>query len=209
MSWCGTKVIVCLAVLGFAPNLRADLFSYVDSDGVMHFTNINRSGAKRLKGAADGQPNTYGWQDEAGTLRWVHRVDVGHFDAIIVEAANYYSLPPALIKAVMAVESAFQPKAISPAGALGLMQLLPGTAADMFVKDCHDPQDNIYGGTRYLRILANRFSGDLRLTLAAYNAGPEAVTRFGGVPEFSETRNYVRRVLTLYRHYLDNWKLPR
>jgi soluble lytic murein transglycosylase-like protein len=115
-------------------------------------------------------------------------------------------LPPALVKAVIAAESAFDPRAVSKAGALGLMQLMPQTAREMRVGDVFDPRTNIFGGTRYLRLMANRFAGDVRRTAAAYNAGPEAVERSRDIPNIPETRTYVQRVLKLYRHYLQNWR---
>ena len=113
-------------------------------------------------------------------------------------AAETYKLPEELLHAVMAVESGFNPFAMSEKGAAGLMQLMPGTAKDMYVNDVWSPSQNIDGGARYLRILANEYQGDLTKTLAAYNAGPEAVRRAGGVPSIQETRDYVRKVLAIY-----------
>jgi soluble lytic murein transglycosylase-like protein len=114
-------------------------------------------------------------------------------------AAQRYSLSEELLHAVMAVESGFRPTAVSEKGAIGLMQLMPGTARDMYVRDVWSPEENIEGGARYLRILANRYDGDLVKTLAAYNAGPEAVDRAGGIPRFPETQEYVRKVLDIYQ----------
>jgi soluble lytic murein transglycosylase-like protein len=115
------------------------------------------------------------------------------------KAAKAYRLPEELLHAVMAVESGFNPMAMSNKGAAGLMQLMPGTAKDMYVNDVWSPSQNIDGGARYLRILANQYDGDLTKTLAAYNAGPEAVRRAGGgVPGIQETRDYVRKVLAIY-----------
>lgn len=113
-------------------------------------------------------------------------------------AADYYQLPPELLWAVIKVESNFKSNARSRAGALGLMQLMPGTARELGVSDPFDPHQNIFGGARYLRLLANRFAGDLRYTLAGYNAGPYAVKRHGGIPPYPETINYVRKVLRYY-----------
>jgi soluble lytic murein transglycosylase-like protein len=113
-------------------------------------------------------------------------------------AADAYKLPEELLHAVMAVESGFNPMAVSHKGAAGLMQLMPGTAKDMYVNDVWSPSQNIDGGARYLRILANQYEGDLTKTLAAYNAGPEAVRRAGGIPSIQETQEYVRKVLTIY-----------
>ncbi len=115
------------------------------------------------------------------------------------KAAETYKLPEELLHAVMAVESGFNPFAMSHKGAAGLMQLMPGTAKDMHVNDVWSPSQNIDGGARYLRILANQYQGDLTKTLSAYNAGPEAVRRAGGgVPSIQETRDYVRKVLIIY-----------
>ncbi len=120
---------------------------------------------------------------------------------IIRQASELYRIPEALILAVITVESGFDPKAVSPANAQGLMQLMPATAAAMQVTDPMNPRENILGGTRLLRILANTFNGDLVLTLAAYNAGEGAVMRHAGVPPYRETRDYVTRVIGLYRSY--------
>ncbi len=114
-------------------------------------------------------------------------------------------MPPSLVTALVAVVSSFEPAAFSHAGAQGLMQLIPSTARAMQVRDPFDPRDNVYGGVRYLRVLANEFGGSVRLTVAAYNAGPKRVRRARGVPNIAETETYVRRVLTLYEHYLSTW----
>jgi soluble lytic murein transglycosylase-like protein len=111
------------------------------------------------------------------------------------------------VRAVIWAESAGDAGAISTAGAIGLMQLMPRTAGEMFVEDPVDPAQNIMGGTRYLRWLANQFNGDMILTLAAYNAGPDAVRKYGGVPPFEETRVYVRRVVAYYQQLRAQRKL--
>ncbi|MDR2613598.1 MAG: lytic transglycosylase domain-containing protein [Deltaproteobacteria bacterium] len=113
---------------------------------------------------------------------------------VISRAAARYRLDPALIAAIIKAESAFDPKAVSWAGARGLMQLMPNTARHMGVKDSFDPEQNVMGGARYLREMLDRFGGDLTLAVAAYNCGPERVARAGRVPDISETRNYVRTV---------------
>ncbi len=124
------------------------------------------------------------------------------FDEHIRTAAHKYRLKPPLLKAVMAAESNFNPAAISERGATGLMQLMPGTARDMYVHDMLDPAQNIEGGARYLRQLLDRFGGDLERVLAAYNAGPQRVRRSGAaVPAIPETQAYVRKVLGLYDTY--------
>ncbi|MBI3178817.1 MAG: lytic transglycosylase domain-containing protein [Deltaproteobacteria bacterium] len=196
-AWCQA---VALAA-GLAPtSARAEIYAFTDPDGVIHITNIPDDPRYRPY-PLEGSNNTFEWKDDVGKLRRVHRVHIDKYDAVIREAAQYYSLPAPLVKAVIAVESSFEPEAVSHAGAVGLMQLIPSTARAMHVRDPFDPRDNIYGGVRYLRVLANQFGGDVRLTVAAYNAGPKAVERAKGVPNIQETKQYLARVLTLYHHY--------
>ena len=116
------------------------------------------------------------------------------FDDIIDQQARAHGLNPVLVRAVIEAESAFNPLAVSRAGAMGLMQLMPGTAKDLGVADPFDPVENIRGGTAYLRALLDRFDGDVRLALAAYNAGPGAVERYDNVPPYRETRAYVAKI---------------
>jgi soluble lytic murein transglycosylase-like protein len=120
------------------------------------------------------------------------------FAATVQRAASYYQLPAALIWAVIKVESNFRDQAVSRAGARGLMQLMPRTAQAIGLRDPLDPEQNILGGAYYLRHLANRFNGDIYYTLAAYNAGPGTVRRYGGIPPYPETQSYIRKVLTYY-----------
>ena len=123
------------------------------------------------------------------------------FDALIVDTARSVDIDPALVKAVMQVESAFDRYAISRKGASGLMQLMPGTADRYGVQSVFDPGQNVTAGARYLRDLLALFDGDTRLALAGYNAGENAVTRYGGIPPFAETRAYVEKVMELYHKY--------
>ena len=119
------------------------------------------------------------------------------YEELIKEAADLHKLDPALIRAVMRTESAFNPAAVSPVGAIGLMQLMPALAEEMGVADPFEPRDNIMGGAKYLRQLLDAHEGNIRLTLASYNAGPGNVRRYRGVPPFKETRNYVRKITEL------------
>lgn len=125
----------------------------------------------------------------------------GNFDQLIDAGAAKWGVDSDLVKAIVANESGFNPNATSPAGAQGLMQLEPATALGLGVTDPYDPVQNLDGGTRYVRGLLDRFHGDLRLALAAYNAGPYAVEKYGGVPPYAETRAYVEAVLQSYRRY--------
>ena len=121
-----------------------------------------------------------------------------HLRDLIEPAAAKYELDPNLVAAVIWAESSGDPKAVSTKGASGLMQLMPGTARDMEVSDVLDPSQNVNGGSRYLRAMLDRHDGDLSLALAAYNAGPEAVRKYGGIPPFGETQNYVGIVMRAY-----------
>jgi soluble lytic murein transglycosylase-like protein len=121
------------------------------------------------------------------------------YEEIIQEAAAEYDLDPALIRAVMQAESAFHPYAVSRAGAEGLMQLMPALADEMGVNNSFDPRENIMGGVRYLKRLLDYHNGNLDLALASYNAGPGNVARYGGVPPFRETRNYVKTIKAIYK----------
>jgi len=117
---------------------------------------------------------------------------------MIDRQAGSQQLDPRLVKAVIQVESGYNPRALSKAGAMGLMQLMPETARDMSVRDPYDPEQNLRAGTAYLRQLLDRFRGSVELALAAYNAGPAPVERHGGIPPYAETRDYVRHILSLY-----------
>jgi hypothetical protein len=188
----------CLALLLGPGAAFADIYHFTDRDGVIHYTNVRPTGGtwKRLYRYDDQGRRGEELPREGERSLDPRRLQL--FDAHIHEAAQLYQLPEAFIRAIVLVESNFFPDAISEDGAMGLMQLMPQTAVNMGVLNAFDPRQNVLGGTRFLRVLANHFNGDLVLTVAAYNAGEAAVARYRGVPPYAETRSYVRRVLHHY-----------
>ena len=128
------------------------------------------------------------------------------FHPIIIKTARRHQIDPALVKAIIMVESGYNPRAISIKGAIGLMQLMPETAEDFNVKDIFNPKQNIDGGVRYFKQLVSQFSGDLKLALAAYNAGSSSVRQYKGVPPFKETQHYIKKVFEYYQHYKNQIK---
>ena len=128
------------------------------------------------------------------------------YEGIIAQASQRFKVEPSLIKAVIKAESDFNHRAVSQKGAQGLMQLMPGTADAMRVDNPFNPEENIFGGTRYLSLMLSRFSNDKRLALAAYNAGPEKVESHRGVPPYAETRSFVDKVLQYYSQYRSGAK---
>lgn len=182
-----------------APVARAErIHQYLDDDGILVFSNL-APGSSRLSGKA-AKATATPTARRTGRLR--PRAAPSEYERFLEEACELYRIPVALARAVMAAESNFDPDAVSPKGAQGLMQLMPRTAAAMEVEDAFDPRQNIHGGVRYLRVLANQFDGDMVKLVAAYNAGPDAVRRTGGrIPRIRETQEYVRRVVRLYFAY--------
>jgi soluble lytic murein transglycosylase-like protein len=122
-------------------------------------------------------------------------------DALVNDNAQSADVDPALVKAIIANESGFNANATSNVGAQGLMQLMPGTATALGVSNAYDPAQNVAGGTKYIKQMLDHFNGDVRLAVAAYNAGPGAVEKYGGVPPYAETQNYVQNVLASYAKY--------
>ncbi|WP_373499667.1 lytic transglycosylase domain-containing protein [Desulfococcus sp.] len=129
------------------------------------------------------------------------------YDKIILEAARRHEVHPALIKAIIKAESSYNSKAVSKRGARGLMQLMPGTARAMGVKNSFNPSHNINGGTRYFKHLLDEFEGNIRLALAAYNAGVEKVKKYGRVPPYKATRSYITKVISYYREYRSEMRM--
>ena len=173
---------------------RADIYKFVDRDGVIHFSNISRKG-QLVERHSETRPTPAPARPVVPNAGSEAARNPTNYDAYIREAARLYQIPEALVRAVIRVESNFDPRAVSRANAQGLMQLIPATAERMLVSDPFDARQNVLGGTRYLRVLANLFNGNLQLTLAAYNAGPNAVIRYRGIPPFEETQLYVTKVL--------------
>jgi soluble lytic murein transglycosylase-like protein len=187
-------------LLGFAPLAAAaggPLYRYVDARGVVHFTNVQWDARfTRLK---ELPRLSFDYSDRTRHAFKPHR-NGRAYDPLVERVGRESGVPPALVKAVIHAESAFDPRAVSHKGAMGLMQLMPATARSLGVAEPFTAEQNVEGGARYLRTLRERF-GNWTMALAAYNAGPEAVTKFGGIPPYRETQTYVRRVLTYYRRY--------
>jgi soluble lytic murein transglycosylase-like protein len=183
-----------------APSLAwPQVYKWVDKDGIVTFSNIAPPTDQDYQVlrfpcyAADPKCRSVSWEKVPLNTR--------SFSQEIRHAASWNSVEESLIRAIIHAESAYQPDARSPKGAQGLMQLMPATAADLEVGNPFDPAENIEGGARYLSRLLTEFKGDMELAAAAYNAGPQAVYKYGGIPPYDETQEYVRRVKILYRRY--------
>ncbi len=174
------------------------VYKYRQRDGVSMFTNVPTSGLQ-LVSTTVYQVFEKGWVGNAFKGNW--KLNREAFAPVINQFAQMHGVDPAFIRAVMHAESSFNPSAVSRAGAMGLMQLMPGTAARFGVSNAFDPQENIRGGVTYLRFLLDKFNGDTRLAAAGYNAGEGAVMKYGGVPPYAETTEYVARVLDLHQQY--------
>ncbi len=171
----------------------ADIYRFSDADGTIVFT--NRPTDKSAK-VVFRESKTSLTAKNITSRPSVARNQ--SFDALVVKKATEYNLDPELVKAVIKAESNWNPYAVSPKGARGLMQLMPSTANDLGVYNSFDPEENIDGGIRYLRYLLGKFNGDLSLALAAYNAGPARVEKTQSIPAIPETVQYVKRVMSLY-----------
>ena len=177
---------------------EANIYAYTDSSGVVHLTNVPAGNDKyRMVMRTPKMAVAVARAD-------FNRVARAHYQALIRAAASRYGVSPALINAVISAESGYNAGAVSPKGAIGLMQLIPATADRFGVANAFSPADNINGGTAYLAHLLQVFSGDLKLAVAAYNAGSKAVIQAGyHIPPFAETQAYVPRVLAYYQQYLN------
>jgi soluble lytic murein transglycosylase-like protein len=181
------SIILCLFLLPAAAS--ADIYRYVNENGVTVFTD---------------NPGHAGYKihvREKGSFRLASASGYYPYREVVVEACTIYRMDEAFIRAVIEVESDYNRYAISSAGARGLMQLMPQTALQLGVKNVWDPKQNIQAGTAYLKRFIRKFSGNMELALAAYNAGPNAVIAYGQIPPYPQTENYVRKVMRLYRDY--------
>ena len=201
-----TALIICIATVLlacwalFPRSLFAEIYSYVDKDGVMHFTNTptsNKYSSRKYRYIGN----------EVSGMRYIRiprsftKINCNQYDDIIRKASKQHGIKYEILKAIIHAESSFNPNAVSPAGACGLMQLMPENINKFNVSDPFDPHENIMAGTKFFRQLLDRYDSDLKLTLAAYNAGPGAVDQYRGIPPYRETEDYVSRVLHYYSQY--------
>jgi soluble lytic murein transglycosylase-like protein len=189
--------ILLIYLVLFVGTSYAGIYRWVDENGVIHFTNCPRDPQFKLyiresKDDVGGEENRVSTQ----SVR-----DQTQFDSLIQESSRKHNVDFALVKAIIKAESGFNPLAVSRKGAKGLMQLMPETAQRMNVANIFNPGENIDGGVRYFRHLLSLFDNDLRLSLAAYNAGENVVSEFRTIPPYRETIDYVRKVLNYYQSY--------
>lgn len=202
-------------LLLYASNASADIYRYLNANGEIILTTEPRKDLKLIE-IIRSEPTKKTAQKKTAKpidnksipAQTSPAADRSHqYDAFINEAAERYNIPAAFIRAVIKIESNFNPAAVSSAGAMGLMQLMPATAEHMKVSDPFDPRQNILGGTRYLRRLSDRYDGDINLVLSGYHAGPGNVERAGGIP-FQKTQQYVKNVYHWYLKYKDEKSPP-
>ncbi len=181
------SISLVVSVVCLPPLARADIYRYIDKEGTLHFTNIPTTHRFKL------------FKRERGTIR--NGSGTTRYDRLIRESSQRHGMNPALVKAVIKAESDFNPRAVSKKGARGLMQLMPKTMKDLKVYDPFHPRDNIDGGVRHLKKLLERFDNSVTLSLAAYNAGVNAVERYDDIPPYQETQHYVKKVLNYFDRY--------
>ena len=169
--------------------VHADIYRFIDENGVMHFTNTPTSSVHEYQVFIREKPKI------------VSRYSSKKYDNIIADAAKRHGVSFSLLKAIIKAESDFNPRAVSKKGAMGLMQIMPRNINLLGVKDPFDPRENIDAGARYFKQLYERFKGKLALSLAAYNAGPQAVDHYKTIPPYEETEEYVKRVLKFFYNY--------
>jgi hypothetical protein len=175
---------------------QAGIYRYEDANGVIHFTNCPRDSKFKLY-IKEGKEDSEGGAPFPGGFA----KDSNRFDHLISEFSGKYQVDFALIKAMIRAESGFNPNAVSRKGAKGLMQLMPATALRMNVVDVYNPKQNIDGGVRYIKYLLSLFNNDIRLSLAAYNAGENLVSELRTIPPYRETVDYIRKVQSYYQSY--------
>ncbi len=185
--------IFCAALFIFTGILcgHADIYTYIDSDGVLHFTNVPTS-------------SNYKFYLSENPLKVSNKYSTSKYDHFISEASIKYGVSFPLLKALIKVESNFDPKAVSKAGAMGLMQIMPENFDALEITNPFNPRENILGGTLYLKQLMIRFKGKLPLVLAAYNAGPNRVARYKKIPPIKETENYVKKIMKSFYLYKNH-----
>jgi soluble lytic murein transglycosylase-like protein len=195
------SIAILFLAVAAAPGLaRADVYSFTDASGITHFSNVPTDSRYQLLISAS--TDTPAAPTKEHSIDWLARS--AQYDGMISGAAKAATIQAALVRAVIVVESGFNPRAVSKKGAVGLMQLQPATAKRYGVKNIYDPEQNVRAGAHYLSDLLTRFDSNLELALAAYNAGEEAVERYGRhVPPFRETMNYVPSVMRVYQRLLD------
>jgi soluble lytic murein transglycosylase-like protein len=196
--------IIMLTLLLTAGTAAAEIYHYVDDDGNHHFSTYRQRGMELVEviGGDSARATSTTRSSSRSTSSRRRHYDHDAFDDIIRAASEEFEIPFEFIKAVIKVESAFNPRAVSRVGAQGLMQLMPRTAEGLEVEDSFDPRQNIMGGTELLRNLSDRYNGDINLVLSGYNAGPGAVAQHDGIP-YEATRRYIQSVYRYYQEYLD------
>jgi soluble lytic murein transglycosylase-like protein len=197
----GWSNFVFLVAVCAVPGLAcADVYSFTDANGVAHFSNVPSDPRFQLLIATTGDTVEAGAKEKP--VNWLARS--AQYDGVIIGAAKAATIQAALVRAVIVVESGFNPRAVSKKGAVGLMQLQPATARRYGVKNIYDPGENVRAGAHYLSDLLARFDSNMELALAAYNAGEDAVERYGRhVPPYRETMAYVPSVMKIYQRLMD------